>query len=119
MQKTVAGLPNSCSVCGKALTREDGWYAEHDDAARSGVGICADCNALKPTPGEDLQESIHRELQAQGNAAANASTATSSETVVLEAWRNAQGEFVSPDDQDADGKPEVITHGKRGTTARK
>ena len=95
MQKTVAGLPNSCSVCGKPLTREDGWYAEHDDAARSGGGMCANCIVLRPAPGEDMQAAI--------NDIAQANTANAT----------------SLDDQDADGKPELITHGKRGKAARK
>jgi|GEM_PF-6816584 len=40
MQKTVAGLPNSCSVCGAPVSAVDGWFAENEDVARSGGGVC-------------------------------------------------------------------------------
>lgn len=39
--------------------------------------------------------------------------AVESDVVTVEAYRNADGEFVSPKVQDADGKPERITHRKR------
>lgn len=48
MINTIAGLPNSCSRCGKKCTAELGWYAENIDAARAGGGICSDC-AMPPT----------------------------------------------------------------------
>lgn len=34
-------------------------------------------------------------------------------TIVVEALRNEEGEFVSPRDQDADGKPELLERRKR------
>ena len=41
MKETKRGLPNTCSNCGK--NPGDSWYAEHEDAARSGQGLCKDC----------------------------------------------------------------------------
>lgn len=64
MIKTQRGLPNTCSKCGRKVTAQEGWYAEHDDAARAGLGVCADCagvpgeaeNAAPETPpAEDAQ----------------------------------------------------------------
>lgn len=43
MQLTHVGLPNSCSNCAKPVPLADGWFAEHDDAALSGAGVCAAC----------------------------------------------------------------------------
>lgn len=40
--------------------------------------------------------------------------AATDDMVTVEAYRNAEGEFVSPKMQDADGKTEKITHRKRG-----
>jgi hypothetical protein len=37
---TKVGLPNTCSMCGESVSREEGWYAPNDDVARSGGGIC-------------------------------------------------------------------------------
>lgn len=39
--ETTAGLPNTCSNCGKPAGKR--WYAENVDQARSGLGLCADC----------------------------------------------------------------------------
>jgi hypothetical protein len=41
MIKTAVGLPNTCSRCGRRCTGE--WWAEHEDAARSGTGLCDEC----------------------------------------------------------------------------
>lgn len=38
--------------------------------------------------------------------------------VVVEALRNEEGEFVSPRDQDADGKPELLERRKRGKSVK-
>lgn len=39
MIRTNSGLPNACFVTGEPIT--DGyWYAESEDAARAGLGIC-------------------------------------------------------------------------------
>lgn len=35
------GLPNTCSSCGKPPGKV--WYAENEDQARSGGGICKGC----------------------------------------------------------------------------
>ena len=43
MIKTGVGLPNTCSRCGKRCTGK--WWAEHEDAARSGAGLCDECAA--------------------------------------------------------------------------
>lgn len=48
MIATKVGLPNSCSQCGTPVT-EDTWFAEHDDAARSGLGVCRVCAAKADT----------------------------------------------------------------------
>lgn len=45
--KTTVGLPNTCCACGQEPT-EGYWFAEHNDAARSGGGLCAAC--AKPGP---------------------------------------------------------------------
>lgn len=41
MIKTAIGLPNTCSQCGKRCINQ--WWAEHEDAARSGSGLCDGC----------------------------------------------------------------------------
>jgi hypothetical protein len=43
---TAVGLPNTCSRCGRACTRQ--WWAEHEDAARSGAGLCEECESTRP-----------------------------------------------------------------------
>lgn len=48
MVLTKAGLPNTCSVCAKTVTKDEGWYAENEDAARAGGGVCADHVAVPP-----------------------------------------------------------------------
>ena len=51
MIETEVGLPNTCSNCGKPPG--DTWFAEHEDAARSGQGICDNCaNPKKPASGK-------------------------------------------------------------------
>ena len=45
--ETREGLPNSCSACGELQTVS--WFAESEDAARSGVGLCASCAGQKQT----------------------------------------------------------------------
>lgn len=49
MIQTSAGLPNSCSQCGKRIVNGM-WWAEHVDAARTGSGVCDDCHAPKSPP---------------------------------------------------------------------
>lgn len=50
MIRTHAGLPNSCSQCGKPISAEM-WWATSDDAARAGAGVCDACQAPPvPTP---------------------------------------------------------------------
>lgn len=39
MIKTSVGLPNNCSVTGKPI-KEGYWYADSEDAAIAGQGIC-------------------------------------------------------------------------------
>lgn len=41
MIQTSVGLPNTCSRCGKRCTGQ--WWAEHEDAARAGAGLCDGC----------------------------------------------------------------------------
>jgi len=41
MIETRAGLPNSCSVCGRMMPGPT-WWARDVDAARSGLGMCED-----------------------------------------------------------------------------
>jgi len=41
MIQTAIGLPNTCSQCGKRCAGQ--WWAEHEDAARSGAGLCDEC----------------------------------------------------------------------------
>lgn len=40
MLNTKIGLPNTCSLCGEKVDVEMGWWAENEDVARSGGGIC-------------------------------------------------------------------------------
>lgn len=51
MRETTAGLPNTCSRCG----RDPGpsWYAASEDAALAGQGVCADCHAPSPSAAPD------------------------------------------------------------------
>lgn len=44
---TNRGLPNSCASCGATIDASQGWFAEHEDAARSGNGHCAECEAKR------------------------------------------------------------------------
>lgn len=39
MIKTSVGLPNNCSATGKPI-KESFWYADSEDAAIAGLGIC-------------------------------------------------------------------------------
>lgn len=48
MIETTTGLPNTCSQCGQPAGSK--WCAEHEDAARSGAGICAGCHAEEAAP---------------------------------------------------------------------
>ena len=55
MQETKAGLPNTCSQCGANPGAT--WYARHNDAARSGQGLCKSCAFPEEQPtavGDDL-----------------------------------------------------------------
>ena len=58
MVKTTAGLPNTCSKCGKKPG--EAWFAPHEDAARSGQGLCTECATPTATPtadsGDDLTQ---------------------------------------------------------------
>lgn len=45
MLKTKAGLPNTCSNCGKQVVE---WYAPSIDMARSGNGLCEKCAFPEP-----------------------------------------------------------------------
>ena len=38
LKLTKVGLPNTCTETATPCTTDVGWYAEHDDAAKSGVG---------------------------------------------------------------------------------
>jgi hypothetical protein len=53
---TAAGLPNSCSVCGRVIAG-DLWYARSEDAARSGGGFCADDAQKQSDKAKARQES--------------------------------------------------------------
>ena len=55
MIKTAVGLPNTCSRCGRRCTGE--WWAEHEDAARSGTGLCDECASVAPV----LSYPVHAE----------------------------------------------------------
>jgi hypothetical protein len=46
MIQTAIGLPNTCSRCGRRCTGE--WWAEHEDAARAGAGLCDGCASVPP-----------------------------------------------------------------------
>lgn len=48
MKQTRVGLPNSCSICGNTVLTEM-WWADNDDFARAGSGVCDNCRAPKPT----------------------------------------------------------------------
>lgn len=50
MIETIRGLPNTCSKCRAPRTREEGWYAEHVDAARAGRGLCPACAGQEESP---------------------------------------------------------------------
>lgn len=45
MIETRAGLPNSCTVCGRMMPGPT-WWAAHVDAARSGLGMCEEAALL-------------------------------------------------------------------------
>lgn len=51
MTETAKGLPNTCHDCGQPAGPV--WYAEHEDAARAGGGVCRDCAVKRGwLPGE-------------------------------------------------------------------
>lgn len=45
MIETVKGLPNTCHDCGQPAGPV--WWAEHEDAARAGGGVCRPCAAKR------------------------------------------------------------------------
>jgi len=47
MIETSAGLPNTCSECGTDPGAT--WFAENEDQARSGGGLCKNCAGWNPT----------------------------------------------------------------------
>ena len=54
MNKTKRGLPNTCARCGAACTSE--WYAQNDDEARAGRGLCEKCaNPHSPKAKKDAE----------------------------------------------------------------
>lgn len=61
MIKTTRGLPNSCSQCGDEIT-EKVWYAENEDAARSGQGYCEKHKA-GPSGGSDKNGGVEDDLE--------------------------------------------------------
>ena len=59
MIHTSVGLPNTCSRCGKRCISQ--WWAEHEDAARSGSGLCDECAApAAPVRYEPVGETLTR-----------------------------------------------------------
>lgn len=65
MIETKVGLPNTCSVCG--TPQREFWYAEHEDAARSGQGLCREC--AFPIAQEDVSEEEAARLAEEEEAA--------------------------------------------------
>lgn len=49
MQATTRGLPNTCSICGADAGAV--WYAENDEQAFAGRGLCAACAGVQPAAG--------------------------------------------------------------------
>jgi hypothetical protein len=47
LKETRAGLPNTCSECGKDVGPS--WFAPNDDAAAAGGGVCTECAGQKQT----------------------------------------------------------------------
>lgn len=54
MKKTIQGLPNTCSKCGKLV--EDVWFAKNDDVALAGGGICVKCHEKASPPEPTVTE---------------------------------------------------------------
>ncbi|MBN1430451.1 MAG: hypothetical protein JXB07_18925 [Anaerolineae bacterium] len=52
MTKTTRGLPNTCSQCGTPVKKEDWWFANNEDEARSGQGLCEKCATTNDAPVE-------------------------------------------------------------------
>ena len=54
MIRTTKGMPNTCSNCGAGPLEE--CWAESEDHARAGLGLCKDCAALeRPAEPESAQ----------------------------------------------------------------
>ncbi len=113
---TQSGLPNSCFLCGKSLTRAEGWYAEHEDAARSGQGICADHMPEAPNaePSDTAPETETEPIETNAPALDDSFESDADDDGdEIESEGDDTEDFVSPLDEDGDNKPEVITHKKR------
>jgi ribosome-binding protein aMBF1 (putative translation factor) len=61
--ETDAGLPNTCSVCGKDPGAT--WYARNRDEARSGLGVCKDCAFPKAGKSKKAEKAEKAEEQAE------------------------------------------------------
>lgn len=76
MGLTKAGLPNTCSVCAKTVTKDEGWYAENEDTARAGGGVCADHVSVPPhAEPADADAAKAEAKQAKADAKAEAKAA--------------------------------------------
>lgn len=71
MIETKQGLPNTCWQCGEKPGET--WFAEHEDAARSGKGRCRSCAFPEPEP--DGQEPDGQEPGIDDNPAGEMGTA--------------------------------------------
>lgn len=54
MKKTSAGIPNTCTMCGKPQAAA--WYAKNEDEAIAGIGYCEQCNPAKEAAAEGKPE---------------------------------------------------------------
>lgn len=77
---TKAGLPNTCSICAKTVTKDEGWYADNEDQARAGGGVCADHVSVPAVVDADTAKADAKQSKADAKeAAADAKAAAQAE----------------------------------------
>jgi hypothetical protein len=70
LKETRAGLPNTCSKCGKEVGAS--WFAANDESALAGAGLCANCAGEKQTFEERAQP--NKDVEALKRAVADVLT---------------------------------------------
>lgn len=62
LYQTKTGLPNTCWSCGEHPGSH--WFVAHEDAARSGAGLCGRCANVVTDPAEPGADGVTNDLTA-------------------------------------------------------